>query len=153
MCGHGFSKKSGELRSSGQERLSHEGYTRCIVAPEGAPTGGHQVMSLSTNQVEAGAELRARRTALGLTQAQLALALGVSSNSVARWERAEVPMTSPALVWLALERLEAQSPATESDSASPTLPKPRTSFVGREREAAELRHIVRGDRQIGRAHV
>ncbi|OGS01168.1 MAG: hypothetical protein A2V88_08790 [Elusimicrobia bacterium RBG_16_66_12] len=39
-----------------------------------------------------GLELRARRHELGLTQVQLASALGVRSNTVARWERGELPM-------------------------------------------------------------
>jgi len=37
-------------------------------------------------------ELREARTAESLTQAALADALGVSSNTVARWERGELPV-------------------------------------------------------------
>ena len=37
-----------------------------------------------------GADIRARRKALGLTQGQLGAALGITGNTVARWERDEV---------------------------------------------------------------
>jgi DNA-binding transcriptional regulator YiaG len=51
-------------------------------------------------------ELRARRRALGLTQAGLGAALGVAGNTVARWERGNTPIGNPALVQLGLELLE-----------------------------------------------
>jgi DNA-binding XRE family transcriptional regulator len=44
--------------------------------------------------------LRSRRTSKGLTQEQLAAKLGVSTNTVARWERGVVPVQHP-------ERIEA----------------------------------------------
>jgi len=40
-------------------------------------------------------ELKARRTALGLTQRQLASAIEVSPNTVARWERGELTIDRP----------------------------------------------------------
>jgi predicted ATPase/DNA-binding CsgD family transcriptional regulator/transcriptional regulator with XRE-family HTH domain len=55
-------------------------------------------------------ELGARRRALGLTQAGMGTALGVTANTVARWERGEQPIRIPELVRLALERLEATAP-------------------------------------------
>lgn len=45
-------------------------------------------------------QLKRRRTALNLTQAALALKLGVTPNTVARWERGLVPL--PPMLSLAL---------------------------------------------------
>lgn len=52
-----------------------------------------------------GPELRLRREALGLTQAQMAEELGVSANTVARWERGEMKIDNPRLLSLALAAL------------------------------------------------
>lgn len=43
-----------------------------------------------------GVTLRTRRKALKMTQVELAHALGVSPNTVARWERDEVGIPEPA---------------------------------------------------------
>ena len=43
-----------------------------------------------------GAQLRKYRKALGYTQKQLAEAIGVTTNSVARWERSEMKIAEPA---------------------------------------------------------
>lgn len=51
-------------------------------------------------------ELRAWRTAHGLTQAQLGAALGVTWNAVWRWEHGNRKV--PAMVALALRELERQ---------------------------------------------
>jgi transcriptional regulator with XRE-family HTH domain len=53
-------------------------YTDCIVCP-----------------VVKGAELRKRRKALGMTQVELARALGVDPNTVARYERDESGIPEP----------------------------------------------------------
>jgi transcriptional regulator with XRE-family HTH domain len=42
-----------------------------------------------------GKEIRALRQKLGWTQAALAEALGVTSNTVARWERDEMAISEP----------------------------------------------------------
>jgi transcriptional regulator with XRE-family HTH domain len=44
-----------------------------------------------------GRELHAIRQRLGLTQAALAEAVGVTSNTVARWERSEMGISEPAV--------------------------------------------------------
>ena len=42
-----------------------------------------------------GVQLRRIRHRLGLTQAAMALRIGVAPNSVARWERGEMKITEP----------------------------------------------------------
>jgi transcriptional regulator with XRE-family HTH domain len=51
-------------------------------------------------------DFRAYREALGMTQGQLAEALGVPSNTVARWERDELEIRHPKILELALKALE-----------------------------------------------
>lgn len=51
-----------------------------------------------------GDELRIKREELGMTQGQLAIALGVASNTVARWERGE--RSIPPYLPLALQTVE-----------------------------------------------
>ena len=53
-----------------------------------------------------GTELKTRRLALGLTQSELAAALTVSANTIARWERDEMAM--PGMINLALGALESK---------------------------------------------
>lgn len=45
------------------------------------------------------------RQALGYTQTQLAAALGLTQNTIARWERGLSPIGNPVMLQLALERL------------------------------------------------
>ncbi len=68
--------------SSGWKNILTDRYPLCIVPPN-----KHGDMT--------GKELRQIRDRLGLTQAALADRLGVSPNSVARWERDEVPIREP----------------------------------------------------------
>lgn len=51
-----------------------------------------------------GDELKKRRVALGLTQAQLAETLGVKPNTVARWENGVLAV--PQAIVLAMETVE-----------------------------------------------
>jgi transcriptional regulator with XRE-family HTH domain len=51
------------------------------------------------------ADLRARRTALGLSQAALGRALGVPQTTIDRWERGVIRIRHPAMLALALEAL------------------------------------------------
>jgi transcriptional regulator with XRE-family HTH domain len=50
--------------------------------------------------------LRERRKSLGLTQAALSILLDVSRNTVARWERGEVPILHPGMIERALTSFE-----------------------------------------------
>jgi predicted ATPase/DNA-binding CsgD family transcriptional regulator/DNA-binding XRE family transcriptional regulator len=93
-------------------------------------------------------ELRVRRRALGLSQAALARALGVASNTVARWERGERSIRSPELVGLALQRLEGRSDAAAASKPAHNLPAELSSFVGRERELAALRDLLVSERLL-----
>ena len=53
-----------------------------------------------------GAELRAERLALGITQRQLALMLGVHVNTVACWERGDKVIGNSHMVRLALQQIK-----------------------------------------------
>ncbi len=116
------------------------------------------------------AELRARRRALGLTQAQLGAELGVAGNTVARWERGDARIGNPALVQLALERLEGvragqgipEAPRDQAKRniqlrdqvaargegsrrravARHNLPAERTSLIGRDQDVANIRDAL-----------
>jgi DNA-binding transcriptional regulator YiaG len=44
-----------------------------------------------------GVEIKKLRARMGLTQVQLAADLGVTENTVARWERDEMKMSEPAV--------------------------------------------------------
>ena len=55
-----------------------------------------------------GKELKEKRNKLNLTQEQLAKELGVTSNTVARWERDE--MKIPPFLPLALKTVETENP-------------------------------------------
>jgi len=52
-----------------------------------------------------GLEFKKRRKELGLTQGEIAKLLGVAMNTVARWERDEVPIVHPEMIRLALKAL------------------------------------------------
>ena len=53
-------------------------------------------------------EIKTKRLALGLTQAELGKALGVSGNAVALWERGERTPKGPAMLGAALDYLLVQ---------------------------------------------
>jgi DNA-binding transcriptional regulator YiaG len=56
-----------------------------------------------------GVEIRALRKKLGWTQMALAEAIGVTSNTVARWERGEMAISEPATRLLRKIAAEQQS--------------------------------------------
>jgi len=55
-----------------------------------------RIIDYTMRIVMSGRELRSIRQKLALTQAALAEAIGVTSNTVARWERGEMAISEPA---------------------------------------------------------
>jgi DNA-binding XRE family transcriptional regulator len=52
-----------------------------------------------------GTDLRAKRHLLGMSQAALATALGVTANTVARWERGKMKIARPELLEMSMKNL------------------------------------------------
>jgi predicted ATPase/DNA-binding XRE family transcriptional regulator len=99
------------------------------------------------------ADLRGRRQALHLSQADLGRALGVARNTVARWERGELEIHHAEMVALAMDLLEGQQfGATgglpRAGTQSNNLPAELSSFVGREEEHADLSRVLRTSRLL-----
>jgi predicted ATPase len=98
------------------------------------------------------AELRRRRDALQLSQAELARAIGVTRNTVARWERGELTVGHPALLAAALDQLRAPLASAEpaplcrgAQNPARPLPAELTSFIGREQLLTELERLLSPD--------
>ncbi len=106
-----------------------------------------------------GAELRARRKALGLSHGQLALRLGVASNTVARWERNELTIGQPKMVKMSLDQIEREvRPVTRTYAVIQPLrgtydPYTQGTIISRHRtpEAAE-RHIAAANTALRREY-
>ena len=113
------------------------------------------------------ARLRHLRASLGLSQEQLARRLGVSFATVNRWEAGRTRMSARASLALAEfeagiaahERGPAAAPGPVAAAPGPVVPPgpaappgpiavAHTSFVGRERELAELSELLRLSRLI-----
>ena len=108
------------------------------------------------------ARLRVLRGSLGLSQEQLARRLGVSFATVNRWESGRTqlsPRAKAALAQLETEHAaegganasasRAGSDARTADSShAEQLPVARSSFVGRERELAELARLIGQSRLV-----
>jgi predicted ATPase/DNA-binding NarL/FixJ family response regulator/DNA-binding XRE family transcriptional regulator len=91
------------------------------------------------------ARLRTLRGSLGLSQEQLARRLGVSFATVNRWESGRLSARAVA----ALATLEAgHTTADQAAGSGGTLPLAHTSFVGRQRELAELAALIRRSRLV-----
>jgi predicted ATPase/DNA-binding CsgD family transcriptional regulator/DNA-binding XRE family transcriptional regulator len=99
-----------------------------------------------------GERLRDLRRRLGLSQEQLARRLGVSFATVNRWEAGRTQISAKSRA--ALAELEAEVAAggavggTGGTDESAALPVARSSFVGRERELAELAQLLRQSRLV-----
>ena len=113
----------------------------------------------SSNELT-GAELRQRRSRLGFSQGRLVEYLGVTPNTVARWERGLMRIGNTGRVCAALTQLEdgqhgqrcAQAPG-KADAASRLtpirrfwnrLPRQLTAFVGREENVATVSRLLHG---------
>jgi len=95
-----------------------------------------------------GERLRDLRRRLGLSQEQLARRLGVSFATVNRWESGRTQISARSLAALAeLEATAADEAGPDADDGS-ALPVARSSFVGRERELAELAALLRESRLV-----
>ncbi len=93
------------------------------------------------------ARLRTLRGSLGISQEQLARRLGVSFATVNRWETGRTQLSARARV--AFAELEAEVAAAGPGSGRPALlPVAQTSFVGRDRELAELARLMRQARLV-----
>jgi transcriptional regulator with XRE-family HTH domain len=104
---------------------------------------------------QAAGRLRVLRASLGLSQEQLARRLGVSFATVNRWESGRTQLSPRAAQAVAdLEAdVAASRPAAAGNSPAPgirrgQLPLAQTSFIGRDRELAELASVVREARLI-----
>jgi predicted ATPase/DNA-binding CsgD family transcriptional regulator/transcriptional regulator with XRE-family HTH domain len=108
-------------------------------------------------------ELFERRRALGMSQRELGAILGVRANTVARWERGDLPIGSPLLLRLALERLEmshissrdglawaaGNRSARESQSLPGTVPLAPGRLIGRQSELAFIEAaLVHSDNRL-----
>src|SRR3984957_14916696 len=95
-----------------------------------------------------GKRLKDLRRRLGLSQEQLARPLGVSFATVNRWESGRTQISVRSLAALA----ELEATAADNDDADAAggseLPVARSSFVGRERELAELADLLRQSRLV-----
>ena len=102
-----------------------------------------------------GDEVRDRRRSLGMSQSELGVALGIARNTIARWERGDLPIGSPRLLSLALDGLAA---SLEADQARPAaseqtgtrldrdpiraLPSAADALIGRRDELAQLHAML-----------
>ena len=89
----------------------------------------------------AAAQLRLLRGRLGLSQEQLARQLGVSFATVNRWESGRTQPSARARQALASLEATAGGPPSAA-TARPPLPVAQSSFVGRQRELAELGRLL-----------
>ena len=87
-----------------------------------------------------GARLKQQRDELGLTQAGLGRELGVSTNTIARWERGELKIEHGSMVELAMKALR---------SSRTKNAKQRQRLAGRVARIPGLRNATRKSSRIG----
>ena len=95
--------------------------------------------------------LRLLRARLGLSQEQLARRLSVSFATVNRWETGRSQPSARARAALAELEAQGQQPTGAHESTedqTPRLPIAQSSFVGRDRELAELSELLARSRLI-----
>jgi predicted ATPase/DNA-binding XRE family transcriptional regulator len=110
----------------------------------------NQVRTWAADQLS-GVSLRQRRHELGLTQVELARALGVSSNTVARWERGALRIAYPERVNATIEvlmRTESSRAPSRPREQPHNLPTAFTRFFGRELEIRQLAQLLDSSRLI-----
>ncbi len=105
-------------------------------------------MSGPSSPDSVGERLRELRRRLGLSQEQLARRLGVSFATVNRWESGRTQISARSLAALAELEATRRRPPTTPHNDSAALPVARSSFVGRERELAELTALLRQSRLV-----
>ncbi len=100
-----------------------------------------------------GSILRERRKQLRLTQSGLGRALGVTANTIARWERGEQRISNPERLNMALARLSCDPAGTtrargrtSAGATTGNLPNQVSAFIGRRDEVRELKRVLRTGR-------
>src|SRR5438309_7711341 len=99
-------------------------------------------------------ELAARRRSLGISQAELGTRLGVSPNTIARWERGEMKIEHGPMLKLALQHLALEI-EEERRNESPEVTYERNGRIMREaqeRARLEWERMSEEERQRVRGH-
>lgn len=108
-----------------------------------AVTDTTSLMSLVAPFIQSGADLRTFRDSVGMTQQKLGDALGVPRNTIARWERDDMPIEKPQLLSLALRGLVAGGKSEVRDSLIPEIigRAAKTSPLQRDSIIADKVHV------------
>lgn len=81
----------------------------------GLTDAGYDFIARAESRDTLPAELKARRLALGLTQRQLASAIEVAPNTVARWERGELAVDRLGMIRYILDQMQRDKAARGDD--------------------------------------
>jgi DNA-binding CsgD family transcriptional regulator/DNA-binding XRE family transcriptional regulator len=88
-------------------------------------------------------ELRAQRVALGLTQSELGVLLGLPPTTIARWECGSLRIGSPTLLRLALERVSEAAVTPEQGPAASAV-----YSLGPDARALDVDLLTRRERDV-----